>query len=442
MKRSFYQIPATEVPILATPDVCIIGGGAAGMSAAVAAGRLGLDVLLVEKYGFCGGATVAGLSGTICGLYSSGEHPEQIVFGFADEFHRRLTERGGARGAIKFGRTMLIPHDSLVWKETADDLLESAGVQLLLHTYFLDAFFNGERVDALAVRTLGGPAVIRPRMVVDASGDALVVHSIGRQTTLGKDGVVQTPTMIFRLGAVDMDAFLKLPPSQIDEQVADAHRSGAYHLPRSHVYLFPMPNRHEVLCNMTRIQRPDGGTPLGISSVDMTFAEVAGRKQAREYARFLKNCVAAFSDSYMVETGCQVGIRQTRSIVGTGRLMNDDVLHARKFPGAVTHSAWPIENHGANELKIVHLENDYYEIPFETLLPPSVDNLIVAGRCISAEHEALASARVTAQCFGMGYAAGAAAGLAVLDERSLQSISGPEVREWMVQHNLKPSNAA
>jgi hypothetical protein len=337
---------------------------------------------------------------------------------------------------------MLTPHDSLVWKETADALLESAGVRMLLHTYFLDAFLEGNRVDALALRTLGGPAVVRPKTVIDTSGDALVVHSIGRQTTIGKNGVVQTPTMIFRLGAVDMNAFLQLDPADIDEQVTEAHRSGAYELPRHHVYLFPMPNGHEVLCNMTRIQRPDGTTPIGISSEDMTYAEVAGRQQAREYARFLKDCVPAFAGSYMVETGCQVGIRQTRSIVGKSRLTNDDVLQARKFPGAVTHSAWPIENHGANEIKIVYLENDYYEVPFETLLPLAVDNLVVAGRCLSAEHEALASARVTAQCFGMGYAAGAAAGLAVLEGSSLQSISGPEVRDWMIQHDLKPSDMA
>jgi 2-polyprenyl-6-methoxyphenol hydroxylase-like FAD-dependent oxidoreductase len=440
LNHEFYPIPAFDAPVLSRPDVCVIGGGAAGLAAAVAAGRLGLEVVLVEKYGFCGGATVAGLSGTICGLHSSGDCPEQIVFGFAGEFHGLLIERGGAKGPVPFGRTLLTPHDSLAWKEIADNLLEAANVQMLFHTYFLNAFLEGDHVGALLVQTLGGPVVIKAQAIVDASGDALVVHSIGQQTTMGKNGIVQTPTMIFRLGCVDMDAFLQLDPRQIDELVADAHRSGDYDLPRHHVYIFPMPNGREVLCNMTRIQRPDGTTPIGISSEDMTYAEVAGRRQAREYSRFLKERVPAFRHSYMVETGCQVGVRQTRSIVGKSRLTNDDVLQARKFPGAVTHSAWPIENHGANELKIVYLENDHYEIPFETLVPKSIDNVIVAGRCMSAEHEALASARVTAQCFGMGYAAGAAAGLAVLENRSMQSISGPEVRDWMIQRNLKPSD--
>src|SRR5471032_1313967 len=115
-----FRVPSFEAPIVARPDVCVVGGGPAGFSAAVAASRLGLRVLLVEKYGFCGRATVAGLSGTICGLYSSGDAPEQIVFGFAGEFHDALLQAGGAGKALPFGRTMLVPHDSFVWKMVAD----------------------------------------------------------------------------------------------------------------------------------------------------------------------------------------------------------------------------------------------------------------------------------------------------------------------------------
>src|SRR5437016_1375619 len=100
-----FQVPSISVPIIATPEVCVVGGGAAGLGAAVGAARCGLDVMLIEKYGFCGGATVAGLSGTICGLHSSGDKPVQIVFGFAGEFHARMKESGGVRGAISFGRT-------------------------------------------------------------------------------------------------------------------------------------------------------------------------------------------------------------------------------------------------------------------------------------------------------------------------------------------------
>jgi hypothetical protein len=162
-----------------------------------------------------------------------------------------------------------------------------------------------------------------------------------------------------------------------------------------------------------------------------------GRRQAREYARFLQARVEAFSGAYMVETGVQVGIRQTRSVAGLGLLKNKDVIRGRKDRNAVSLSAWPIELHGAEGLKIHYLEDDYYDIPFETLIPRGAGNILVAGRCLSAEHEALASARVTAQCFGMGYAAGAASGLVVREGLRVDALSGAQVRDHMKRHELK-----
>lgn len=430
--------PAQELPVIATPDVCIIGGGAAGLAAAVAAGRLGLEVLLIERYGFCGGATVAGLSGTICGLHSSGAQPEQIVFGFAGEFYEALQQAGGVAGPVPFGRTLLVPHDSFVWKETADRFLRANNGRVLYHTSFLDALTNAAgAIETLVLRCLEGPVAVQPRCVVDASGDAEVVHRIHGQTQLGKNGIVQTPTMIFRMGGVDMPRFLQLDPREIDTQVAAAHRAGRYHLPRHHVYLFPMPNGQEVLCNMTRITFPDGSVPVGIRSDDMTFAEIEGRIQTRSYAQFLRENIPAFTHAYLAESGAQVGIRQTRSIAGCTTLTDAQVLGAAKFPGAASFSAWPIEAHGAGELQIVYFDRQTYDIPFETLVPQQCRNLLVAGRCLSAEHAALASARVTAQCFGMGYAAGAACGLLCHEAILTQNLTGVMVADWMRTHRLK-----
>jgi FAD dependent oxidoreductase len=437
-----FQLPSISIPIIASPDVCIVGGGAAGLGASIGAARCGLDVLLIEKYGFCGGATVAGLSGTICGLHSSGEHPQQIVFGFAGEFHSRMKDAGGVCGAIPFGRTLLVPHDSFIWKETADAYLKDEGVKVLFHTNLISAHERDGRVDTLVVRCAEGLRAIRPKMVIDASGDAEVVHTIGGSTTLGKDGVVQTPTMVFRLGSIDMKAFLKVDPREIDVLVTKADKAGEYQLPRHHVYIFPMPNGSEVLCNMTRITFPDGSVPVGIKSADLTFAEMEGRKQARAYALFLKSKVAGFQTSYLVDTGAQVGIRQTRSVVCQRRLTNDDVLGAKKVKGAATFSAWPIEYHGAGDLKITYLENDTYDIAFETLVPLRGTNLLVAGRCLSAEHEAMASARVTAQCLGMGYAAGAGTALALNEKFTTQQVTGVEVENWMHDRGLKTAREA
>jgi hypothetical protein len=208
-------------------------------------------------------------------------------------------------------------------------------------------------------------------------------------------------------------------------------------LPRRHVYLFPSPNTGEVLCNMTKITFPDGSVPVGIYSKDITYAEIEGRKQARAYASFLTENIPAFKNAYMAETGVQVGIRQTRSVLGKATLRNEDVIKGNKSEHGVTLSAWPIELHASGHLKIVYLEDDHYDIPFETLIPATSSNLLVAGRCMSAEHEALASARVTAQCFGMGYATGAACSLMLSENIETSGLTGRDVAWWMKQKHLK-----
>jgi 2-polyprenyl-6-methoxyphenol hydroxylase-like FAD-dependent oxidoreductase len=437
-----FVTPSFSVPVLAEPDVCVVGGGAAGVAAAAGAARSGLSVLLIEKYGFCGGATVAGLSGTICGLYASGGPARQVVFGFAGEFASALRARGALGDPVRFGRTWLAPHDPLGWKETADALLDGAKAAVRFHTVFLKAFAEpGGPVHTLLVRGPEGMYAVRPRAVVDASGDAEVVASLGGRTGAGRDGVVQTPTMVFRMGGVDMGAFLATDPAEIERLAAEADRSGLYRLPRHHVYAFPMPNRAEVLCNMTRIARPDGRAPDVLEGGDLSWAEAEGRRQAREYARFLRDRVPGFARAHLVDTGAQVGIRQTRSIAGVGRLTNADVLSGRKFEGAASLSAWPIEVHEAGGgVTIRYLEGGTYDIPFEALLPESGPNLVVAGRCLSAEHEALASARVTAQCLGMGYAAGAACGLMLASGAPSQGLTGAAVRDWMRGRGLKSTS--
>lgn len=433
-----FTVDSYNVPVRYEPDVCVIGAGPAGVAAAIAAARLKLSVLLIEKYGFCGGATVAGLSGTICGLFSSGSKPEQIVFGFADEFYSMLQNKHAVVKPVKFGKTLLVPHDSLKWKETADELLAAHNCSILYHTNFLKAYTDDSgRISYLLVKGYEGQYAVKPKMVIDASGDAEVVHSMSLKTTFGNNGQVQTPTMIFKMANVDMDAFLQLDPHDLNAEIETAHLTGQYCLPRHHVYIFPLPNSGEVLCNMTRITYPDGSVPTGIDSTDLTFAETEGRKQAREYAKFLIENIDAFRDAYMSDTGAQVGIRQTRSIAGVARLMNDDVLHAIKNKNAITHSAWPIELHAASGLTIHYPEDDFYDIPFETLIPKNAVNVLVAGRCLSAEHEALASARVTAQCFGMGYAAGAAGGLILKENITATALNGVMVKEWMKENNLK-----
>ncbi len=431
--------PDHDLPVLARVDVCVVGGGAAGVAAAETVARQGCSVLLVERYGFCGGNAVGGLSGTICGMYLSSERltnrPEQVVFGFTEKFRAAMAARNGITAPQRYGRTWTVTHDPLVWREVADGLLTEAGVRLLFHTLVVGVVMEGEKVLGVAVESKAGKAVIEAARVVDASGDADVVYRAGMAYTMGQDGTVQNPTMIFRLGGVDVARFLDywgpdtICAPEVTEMLVREKQAGRYDLPRAKIWLFPTPRPGEILCNCTRLVGTDGRMLDTTDPEDLTEAELLGRRQVRDYARFLRDFIPGCENSFVNDTGVQVGIRQSRSIVGVKRLGNSDVTGCRKRADGIARSPWPIELHVGDKPKLEWLHDDFYEVPYGALLPERGENLIVAGRCFSAEHEALASARVTAQCFAYGHAAGLAAVMSMESDRALRAIPGVEVRE-------------
>ena len=425
-------------------DILVVGGGAAGVAAATVAARQGLKVALVERYGFCGGGAVAGLSGTICGLYLAADQPvaagSPIVGGFAAEFVAALEARGGLTPPVRYGKTYTRVHDPLVWREAADALLMGAGVELHLHTTVTDVLIEGdERVAGVIAYTKGGRAELRAALTIDASGDADVIAMAGFPFTEGRDCQVQNPTMIFRILGVDVPRFLARygpdtimgPP--VVAAIQAAHAARTHYLPRAKIFLFPTPRPGELLCNATRILGRDGRELNATRAADLTEAELEGRRQVREYARFIRDQVEGCADSWVNDTAVQVGVRQTRSIVGVERLENDDVTSGRKRPDGIARSAWPIELHKGDKPQISWLLDDYYEIPFGAFVPARGESLLVAGRCLAAEHEAMASARVTAQCFAYGEAIGRAAALAVRNRVAPRSIHGEDVRALLRQ---------
>ncbi|OUM99662.1 MAG: hypothetical protein BAA02_10235 [Paenibacillaceae bacterium ZCTH02-B3] len=405
---------AKNIPIAYETDVLVVGGGATGVAAAIAAARVGCDVMLVEKYGFCGGMATAGMSGTICGLFTSGKtgKREQLVHGFAGEFYRHLQDRGGVSDPFPFGDTALVVHDLHVWKEVADDLLTEAKVKILYHTYCVGIVHKNGLVEAAIIENKSGRKAIRAKRFVDATGDGDLCVWAGAPHVMGKNGSVQYPTMVFRMNHVDVQHFLRDGLHRVEELIHEAERKG-FDLPRKHIYLLPSPRPGEILCNVTRIAKENGDPIDATNAEDLTEAELRGRKQVREYERFLRQFVPGFENARLNDVAAQIGIRQSRTILGKGMLRNEDVMQARKSKRAVAKSAWCIEAHGKDGIYMYYLDNDYYEIPFDTLVPQNVENVMTAGRTLSAEHEALASARVTAQCFLTGYAAGAASALSL-----------------------------
>lgn len=421
-------------------EVLVVGGGAAGVATAITAARQGLAVTLIERYGFCGGGAVAGMSGTICGMYlaceSSHSTPEPLVHGFAEEFAARMTAAGGLTAPVRYGKTFSRVHDPLAWRNVADAMLAEAGVRVLFHTLVTDVLLEGgERVAGVQAYTKQGKFQVEAALTVDASGDADLSAMAGFATHMGHEGVVQNPTMIFRLQGVDVERFLVAhgPDSILGEAVSrkivELNASGAYQLPRAKAFLFPSPRPGELLCNCTRITGADGRELNSIYVRDFTEAEIEGRKQVAEYARFFRDHLAGCEKSWVNDTGVQVGVRQTRQIDGVRTLANDHVVRGAKFSTGIARSAWPIEMHAGAKPKLTWLLDDYYEIPYECFVPKRGESLLVAGRCLSAEHEAMASARVTAQCFSYGHAVGHAAALALHEKIAPRRIDGAALRE-------------
>lgn len=429
-----------------TTDVLVVGGGAAGVAAAVTAARQGLKVVLVERYGFCGGGAVAGLSGTVCGLYLAKETnapPEQVVFGFADEFVRILDERGGLAPPVKYGKTYTRVHDPLIWRETADLVLTGAGVRVILHAMATSVNLDGDRVLGANLYTKQGPVTVDASVTIDASGDADLAAMAGLPTMVGDNGRVQNPTMIFRLFDVDTTRFKQaygedtIMPPAVSELIAQANASGQYRLPRAKIWMFETPRPGELICNCTRITGKDGRELNALYMDDFTEAELEGRLQVREYARFFRNYLVGCENAFVNDTGVQVGIRQTRQVVGVDKLLNTDVVEGTKSAAGIARSPWPIELHSGEKPKVEWLIDDYCEVPFGSFVPQRGEGILFAGRCLSAEHEAVASARVTAQCFGYGHAIGHAAALAVRNAIPPRQIDGPSLRVILNQDNAQ-----
>lgn len=419
-------------------ELLVVGAGAAGVAAAVTAARRGIRVTLVERYGFCGGGAVAGMSGTVCGLYYAsdrGAPPELAVHGFAAEFVRLLESRNGLTPPVRYGKTFTRVHDPLVWREVADDILDVTAVTVLLHTTVTEALMDGgERVAGIVAYNKQGKLRIRADLTIDASGDADLIAMAGLAFTSGQDGRVQNPTMIFRLHGVDVARFLSeygpdsIMGDDISAQIRDMNVRGDYHLPRAKIFLFPTTRHGELLCNATRVVGRDGRELNPLIATDMVEAEIAGRQQVREYARFIRDRLAGCQHSYVNDTGVQVGVRETRQVKGKYTLTNEDVTRARKFGTGIARSPWPIELHSGEKPRLVWLLDDYYEIPYESFVPVRGESLLAAGRCLSAEHEAMASARVTAQCFSYGHAIGHAAALALHERVAPRDVDAEHLR--------------
>ncbi len=406
--------PARDLPVLARPEVLVVGGGIAGLAAAVAASRAGAGTLLVERNGFLGGTLTAVTLGGICGAFRH-VGPEQelrpVVGGLWEELRGRLEARdalGPPRKSVLVRGVHGLPYDPERLKLIADELAAAHRVHVLTGAVLAGVAREDRRVTAVFVETAGGRFAIVPRFVVDASGDAEVVARAGG--AFGMPARVQAPSAMIRMAPVDRAAFGAVPRAEVNARLEGAVAAG-FELPRTTVAVFPYLAEGEVHVNATRVLKPDG-TPFDTTAPwDRAAAEAEGRRQAFLYEAAMRHALPGFGSARVAAIGPVLGVRESRLIEGEAVLTEESVMTGSAPEDRIACCAWPVEDHAPGRATVWRPLPDgaWYGIPFGCLVPRGFENLLAAGRCLSAEHVAQASARISLACLAMGEAAGIAA---------------------------------
>ncbi len=420
MNTLYIEEPSRKVRVLGDFDVVIIGGGPAGLAASYSAAKHGAKTLLVERYGFLGGMGTAGGVTNFAGLYGrrKGEMT-QIVHGMVDELLERIDALGGLNKPQDGmqGRIRVRSYDTSAYKCAADDLLQSANVQVLFHALATNVQLADDRMTSLIVETKSGRLAICANAFIDCSGDADVAAFAGVPHEVGDgkgDGLC--PTTMFRVGHVDAATALSAVGDfqAINEWMKKTEEAfpGRYRFPRQGAILRPQINPAEWRANVTQLRNGNGQAMNAIDALELSSGEIEGRRQIKEFFKFLKEQVPGFEASSIVEIAPQVGVRETRRIKGLYQLNQHDILNSARFDDSIGINAWPMELHqngGIDWHFPVNQDRPYNDLPWRMLVPIKVNNLLVAGRCASMSHEGQSAARVSGGCFVMGQAAGTAA---------------------------------
>lgn len=422
-----------ELPVYREVDVLVMGAGAAGICAAVAAARGGAKTLVVEQYGCVGGAATVGLVGPFMTSFDA-RNEKMVIRGMFKEVVDRMVALGGAidpkdvpgedsrSGFYKIGHAHVGPFDHECFKKVCTDMILESGAELLLHTQFLDVIKKDGRITDVVIANKSGMSVVRAKIVIDATGDADVAVRSGVKYELGnvKDGNIQPATLFFRLYNVDTER-VKAHIKEHNQEILPFY--GPYSwlirdmkkewgdVPRAEICLFEGVVPGEFRLNVTRVLDIDG-----TNAADLTRAEIEGLRQAHKVFDFLKKYAVGFENARFMGTADTIGIRETRHIDGVKRLTAEDVTACRVPEDAIAVMATCMDTHNKSDPggTFYPLTNGpFFGVPYGCLVPRGVDNLLVAGRSISADSVAASATRMIPCCMVFGQAAGAGAAIAV-----------------------------
>lgn len=428
--------PLRDVPVAFDTAVLVVGGGIAGVMAALASGRSGARTLLVERFGSLGGTGTAAMMNLFYVPYAASR-------GLVRELFDRLIARGGAIPGE------FVVYDPELYKVTALDMLAEAGVEVLLHTLVSDVIKEGNTLRGIVVENKSGRAAILSRVTIDASGDADVAARAGAPYIKGResDGKMRPMTLIFRMGGVDVPRlvdYVKAHPEDFSPDPLQFMLDLEHHMIRifgfftlvedakargelwQDCYYFRvesvLPERGVLTVNATRVYGVDG-----TKAEDLSRAEIETRHQMLQLAAFARKCIPGFEHSFILDSASTIGVRETRRIRGEYLMTEDDILAGRRYDDVVAVDAnqqnprqqggHPPDGKegGPQDLEARELvaRMFVYEIPFRSLVPMEVEGLLVAGRCLSVDHHADVYTRNQGSAMATGVGAGVAAALAV-----------------------------
>lgn len=437
-------------------DIIVIGGGPAGMASAWASAKLRAKVLLIERYGFLGGMATSGLVGSILGHYLNEEEP--AVGGFLKFLIEETNKLGGCEGwetAFKKGG---IPFDSEILKISSERLLLKENVEILYHSFVCGAKVEDGEIKEIEVVNKSGKMRIKGRIFIDATGDADIAYFSGFKYTKGRffDGKMQAMGCMFKIAGIEEEKITEEVFKKAKEKLLELREKGELK-----IYNVGLGGKGSTIRKGERsfnVMRFEGD---GTDVFDLTEGEIFLREQIYKYWKFLKENVSGFENSYISALPVNIGIRETRQIKGLYTLTEEDILKGKKTEDSIARGTYWIDIHcplGRTKDE-VHLcikecptkkpcialdkykdylpskgklyppENDWFSIPYRCLIPEFSKNLIVAGRCISAEHKAMGSIRVMATCMATGHAAGISGYIALDKNIPVDKVDVKEVQK-------------
>lgn len=434
----FYEEPAAKRSVKGEYDVVVLGGGPAGIGAAFAAARMGMRTLVVEQHNCLGGVGTAGGHGYMC-LCNDWRGARQIVGGIAWEVLERIAKAG--HGDLWIGNAF---YDVEAMKLQLDRMARECGLDVLYHTFFCESIVKDGQVVGAVIQNKGGRQAVYAKRVIDCTGDGDAAYTAGCAYEMGRpgDGKCQPVTLMFTIGGVDMERVRAWRKTDGKHDYAmkrvwlEAQENGDMRPFQDHIMGWWWNSTQPTLvgCNFTHV------TDVDITKAeDLTAATMEAREQAYECLPVYRKYVDGMQDCYLISTAATIGLRESRRILGEHLLTEQEIMAETRFPDNICNGSFFIDIHSLDGPGMAATtwrphEGFFYNIPYRSIVPQEIDNILVAGRCISVTHVGLGSARVMSQCTGTGEAAGTAAALSIQQGTTPRALPVELLQETLRKH--------